>query len=133
MNKRTRREYEQRTVLQDAGWSLSKRDSVAFNSGSETLEHWTAKCLVAFALKKDGYRIASEVEGPDGQTVDIIAYGTEDEPVAVETETNISDAVIEQKIGQYAKGTPIRDVFPVDVDGMPVRVDDALEYVRGEL
>lgn len=133
MNKRTRREWEHRDALKQAGWDVPQQDMVAFNSGSETVEHFLCKAILAFQLKQQGFRVASEVEGPDGQVADLIAYGTEDPPVAVETETNLSDEVIQKKVGQYVNGQPMRDVLPIDVDQMPENIHEAREWAGGQL
>jgi len=133
MNKRTRREWEHRDTLKKAGWKVPKRDAVAFNGGtSESAAHFFAKCAVAFVLKQDGYRVASEVEGPTGE-IDVVGYGTEDEPIAVEVETNPSEEVVQDKLSRYVHGQPFRDMFLLDVDELPETFDEAVEWVREEL
>lgn len=132
MNLRTQREFRQRKTLKDAGWSVPQRDAVAFNSGSETKEHFLCKCLVAYALKRDDYRVASEVEGPTGE-IDILGYGTEDPPIAVEVETNPTDDVIQDKLERYVFGQPIRDLFVLPVGEMPAELDNALAWVESHL
>jgi len=66
-DKRTRDEYRSRRAIQDAGWKLDKTDKVEFNDGSETLRHAECKLRVAWFLRQQGYRVDSEIEGPDGQ------------------------------------------------------------------
>jgi hypothetical protein len=130
MNKRTRQEYDHRTTLRDAGWAVSQQDMVAFNSGSETLDHYCAKALAAWVLKQEGYRVGSEVEKDGVGEIDVIGYGTDDPPIAVECETDISDEVIRDKLERYVWGEPFRDLFVVAVDELPAERDAALEYVR---
>jgi len=134
----TKREYEEAThrrELQDCGWDVRKRDSVAFNSGSETARHAVCKMLVAHYLKQEqGYRIDSEVEHNDRGEIDIVAYGLEDEPAfAVECETSPTEDVIEDKIERYVYNTPMRDVFVLNVTEMPSDIMDAYAWVESEL
>jgi Holliday junction resolvase-like predicted endonuclease len=130
MNKRTHREYEHRKALRGAGWDVQQEDMVAFNSGSETLDHYRSKTLAAWVLKKEGYRVASEVTKDGVGEIDVIAYGTEDPPIAVECETDISDDVVRDKLERYVQNEPYRDLFVVAVDHLPAERDAALEYVR---
>jgi len=132
MNVRTQREFHHRKTLRDAGWDVPQRDSVAFNGGSETPEHFFAKAAVAYVLKQDGYRVASEVEGPTGE-IDVVAYGTDDEPIAVEVETSPTDEVVQDKLERYVHGQPFRDMFLLDVDELPATFDEAVEWARGQL
>lgn len=132
MNARQAQEFRQRKVLRDHGWNVPQTDYIAWNSGSETVEHFLAKAMVGHALKQDGFRVASEVEGPGGE-IDVLAYGTDDEPVAVECETGLTDDVTSQKIGQYVRGTPIRDCLFVEVEDLPETIPDAYAFIRGEL
>lgn len=132
MNLRQQREFHHRKVLRDEGWDVSQRDSVAFNSGSETLEHWISKCVVGFVLKQQGYRISSEVEGPNGEA-DVLFYGTEDEPAVVEVETNPTEDVIESKLRRYVDGEPIRECYVLPVEDMPENIHDAREWAEAEL
>jgi len=132
-NKRTHDEYRHRHVLRRNGWDVPKTDAVAFNSGSETPEHYFAKCVVAYVLKDQGYRIATEVEKEGVGEIDVIAYGTEDEPIAVEVETNPSDEVVKDKLSRYVQGEPYRDMFLLNVDEMPATWSEAIDWVEGEL
>lgn len=132
MNARTRREFEQRKVLRDAGWDVPKRDAVAFNSGSETLEHFLCKAIAAYELRDQGYRVASEVEGIGGE-IDLVAYGTEDPPIAIEAETNPTDDVVSQKLEQYVWNQPFRDMFLLDVGSFPTHIYEARGWVSEQL
>lgn len=119
MNARARQEFEHRKTLQNAGWDVPQSDGVRFNSGSETLEHFLAKATIAWVLKQDGYRVASEVTKDGAGEIDLIAYGTDDPPVVVEAETNWQDGVLADKVSRYVKGEPYRDILPVEVTEMP--------------
>lgn len=119
MNVRTHREFEHRKILKDAGWEISQRDAVAFNSGSETFEHFMAKAALAWSLKQQGYRIGSEVAKDSAGEVDVAAYGLDDPPVAVECERSMTEDVMADKLARYVDGEPFRDMLPVDVDSMP--------------
>lgn len=131
---RTHAEWEDRQALQQAGWDITKPDSVQFNSGSETTSHRVCKLLAAGALKDRKYRIGSEVAHPDRGEIDVVGYGhPERRPVAVECETNPTDGVIEDKLDRYYRGTPFREVFVLAVDAMPAEIAAADEWVRAEL
>lgn len=119
MNARQKRAYEHRDVLTSNGWSVSKRDSVAFNSGSETLAHATAKLAIAWVYKQQGYRVSSECAKDGVGEIDLVVYGTEDPPLAIEVERNMTDEVIRDKISRYVDGEPYRDCIPVDGDTIP--------------
>ncbi|MDL0127041.1 hypothetical protein [Halobacterium salinarum] len=133
MTKRARIEYDGRQALQDAGWQLRKRDAVAFNGGSETDAHLLAKTLVAAVLRDQGYRIDTEVEKDDVGEIDVVAYGGEGPPFAVEVETNPTQEVISDKLSRYYEGEPYRDVFVIDPSEMPDSISGAREFVEGEL
>lgn len=134
-DKRTHDEYKDRTALQRAGWDVSKGDSIRFNAargGSETVAHFVCKALAGYVLAERGWRIDSEVEMPGGE-VDILAYGTAEKPLVVEVETDVTQTVIDEKLDQYWKDEPIRDVFFLDPTEMPGEIDAAKEWVEGQL
>lgn len=131
-NKRTRREYEHRTALKNAGWEVHKRDSVAFNQTSETARHFATKALVAYVLKQRGFRVDSEVEGPTG-IVDIAYWGQEDPPAAVEVETGMDEETIRDKVSRYHDGQPFREVFVIDPAQLPIETDTAIAWIETEL
>jgi len=135
MTKREHEESTHRRELQDAGWHVIKRDSVAFNSGSETAQHAVCKMLVAHYLKHEqGYRIDSEVEHEDRGEIDIVAYGVSDEPAfAVECETSPTEDVIKDKVERYVYNTPMRDVFVLNVTEMPSEIMEAYAWVSDNL
>lgn len=133
MNKKTHAEYGGRKDLQDAGWQIQKRDAVAFNGGSETDAHLVAKTLVAKVLRERGYRIDTEVEKDGVGEIDVVAYGGEGPPFAVEVETNPTREVVDDKLSRYYRNEPFRDVFIIDPTEMPDSISGAREWVEGEL
>jgi hypothetical protein len=133
MTKRQQSELSQRRELQSAGWDVNQKDSVAFNSGSETQRHAFCKLAVAWVLKERGYRIDSEVTMDNGE-VDILAYGREDgDIIAVECETSPTKEVVRDKIDRYVSGQPVRECFVLTVNDMPNTIQEAVEWARGEL
>lgn len=123
-SKRQYDECSQRQTLRDAGWQVPKRDAVAFNGGAtESFRHYLAKASIAWVLKQDGYRIASEVVKDGAGEIDLVAYGTEDLPVAIEVETGWEDEVLASKLERYVKQEPCRDILPVEVTEMPAVED----------
>lgn len=133
MSKRKHQEYTDRLELTDAGWDVHKRDAVAFNGGSESLRHAAAKLLVARELRERGYRIDTEVHKGGAGEIDVIAYGTDEPPVAVEVETDPKEDVIQDKLERYYEGEPFRDVFVLDPTEMPEQLQAAAAWVKEEL
>jgi len=134
MTKASRAEYEDRRMLQDAGWRVQQTDGVCFNGGSETQSHFLCKAHTAFVLRDRGYRVDSEVKKDGVGDIDIIAYGKADEtPFAVECETKPDPKVISDKIDRYVTNEPYRECFVLDVDEMPSNHQDAIAWVRDNL
>ena len=133
MTKRQYDDWRGRQRLTDAGWNVSKTDSIQFNAGSETFRHLVAKSAAAFYLKHDqGYRVDSEVTHPERGEIDILAWNADD-IIAVECETAPTEEVITDKLERYYEGTPIRDVFVINVTEMPAEILPAYEWIVGEL
>lgn len=134
MTKRSRDEYEGRQQLQRSGWDVQKRDSVAFNGGSETRKHYHAKAATAFVLRDHGYRVDSEVENADGSAeADIVAYGHDNDCFVVELETEITDDVTTKKLNQFYHGQPFRECFILEVTDAPYDIDELHEWVEEQL
>jgi predicted AAA+ superfamily ATPase len=133
VGKRQHDELTERRRLQDAGWDVHKRDAVAFNGGSETDAHAVVKLLVAKHLREQGYRIDTEVKKEGVGEIDVVAYGGEGPPFAVEVETSPTREVVDDKLDRYYRGEPFRDVFIIDPTEMPDSVSGAREFVEGEL
>lgn len=133
-NARTKKECTDRHKLRQAGWDVSKTDTIQFNSGSETYAHLCLKSAAAYYLKKElNYRVDSEVENPGGE-VDILAYGHPDRnPIVVEVETSPTEEVIADKIERYVKGQPVRDLFVLNPNDISKSVMEPLELVEAEL
>lgn len=133
MSKRQHIERQHRRELQDAGFRVDKPDYVAFNSGSETFKHAQCKFVAAWSLHEQGYRVASEVEMPDGE-IDVLGYATEDKDcIAVECETSPTEEVIKDKLDRYVYNQPVRDMFLMNVNEMPLNGLEATEWVRDQL
>ena len=126
MNKRKKVYYESRKELQNAGWDVSKEDGIKFNAGGagETAKHLHAKTATARILKMNDYRIDSEVEHPDRGEVDIIALPTKDtqRPFGVELETSPTQEVVEDKLCRYFRGTPLTEVFIINLNRVPLNI-----------
>lgn len=138
MTKRSRVEYEQRRELQNCGWKVTQRDSVAFNSGSESQKHYQTKCAAAWVLRERDYRIDSEVEITQAQDtigeVDLLGYGRDDgDIIVVEAETAPTKEVITDKLDRYYHNQPPREVFVIDTNDCPTDFIESIEWVRGEL
>lgn len=134
MTKRERDEYQQRRELNAAGWDVRKRDSVAFNSGSESPEHITCKALVSWYLKQQGYRVSTEVENQDGTAeADIVAYGRDEPAFIVECETGITDAIREKKLSQFFHNEPYCEAYLLEVENMPDSIDEIIDWIQAEL
>ncbi|MCG1003084.1 MULTISPECIES: hypothetical protein [Halobacterium] len=132
-NKRHHDEYGGRKDLQNAGWQIHKRDAVAFNSGSETDRHLVAKALVAKVLRDRGYRVDTEVVKEGVGEIDVVAYGLDEPPFAVEVETNPTKAVVSDKVSRYYRGEPFCECYVLDVDDLPDSIADAREWVEAQI
>jgi hypothetical protein len=127
-------EYSWRNELKRNGWDISKTDSIQFNSGSETTRHIVCKSLVGRYLKHEcNLRIDSEVTHPERGEIDIVAYGEESPPFAVEVETNVTDDVTSDKLERYYEGTPLREVYILELLDMPTDWNEAYQWVAEEL
>ena len=132
MTSRTQALWKQRRELADAGWGVSKRDSVHFNEGSETLNHAELKMVTCWYLKHElDYRVDTEVELAAGE-VDVLAY-SEDDIIVVEIETNADRATITDKIKRYITDEPPRDMFVIDPTDAPSKLTERYSFVKGEI
>ena len=132
MTKREKALWTQRKELAHAGWGVTKKDSIEFNAGSETLDHVELKLIVAWYLKQEhGYRIDTEVTMKAGE-VDVLAY-SEDDIIVVEIETNADRATITDKIKRYITDEPPRDIFVIDPTEAPSELMGRHEFVKGEI
>ena len=132
MTKREKALWTQRKELADAGWDVSKRDSVHFNEGSETLNHAELKMVTCWYLKHElNYRVDTEVQLAAGE-VDVLAY-SEDDIIVVEIETNADRATITDKIKRYITDEPARDMFVLDPTDAPSELMERYEFVATEI
>jgi hypothetical protein len=133
-DKRAHNEYKHRRELQSAGWRVDKTDKIEFNGGEESLRHIECKARVAWYLREQGYRVDSEVVGPDGQELDIAAYGLSDEPpFGVECVTGLTEDVTEQKLEQFYHNTPFAECYLLEVTEMPDTPADAIDWIQDRL
>jgi len=127
-------EYSDRKMLQAAGFEVNKRDAIALSYGSETLRHLVCKTFVVKHLRGLGYRVDTEVQMDRGGRVDVIGYGAQGRHViGVEVETGLTDTVRESKIEEYYDGTPLSELFFIEVNDMPDDIRDAYEWVCAEI
>ena len=134
MNRRQKDEYDDRTALQRAGWSVEKTDSLKFNSGSETIHHQGVKLATCHVLHEQDYRIDTEVTHPEFGEIDVLAYAGDGQPFAVECETNLTDDVKSDKLDRYVYSNDvIRDCLFLEVSDAPDGLDALVEWVSGEL
>lgn len=135
MTKRQQDSYEDRMELKRNGWKVhSKTDYIAFNGGSETVDHLVGKAVAAKALREVGYRVASEVSKDDVGEIDLVGYGHDSRRmIAIEIETDLSRKVILDKYERYSVGEPITDIFAFDPADLPDDLEQAVEHVRGEI
>ncbi len=130
MSKREQVIYKQFKRLNHQGWNIKhKGNHVHFNGGSETTHHRVAKTVAASVCIDEGYRVASEVECPEGEA-DILAYGLEDRyPIVIELENDLSERVAKQKRRQYDVGD-IREIYIIDLDNAPDDPDKLYEHIQ---
>ena len=134
MNKRTSLEYQGRNELRHHNWDVTQTDNIAFNSGYESNDHWIAKAQVGFYLKRNGWRVDSEVEHKErGDVADIVAYGRDDPPFVVEVETEITEEIREKKLKQFYRGEPFSEVFILEVSDLPADRATQLDWLDRQL
>jgi len=131
-DKRQYDEFSQRRELQNCGWDVRQKDSIAFNSGSETVKHAVCKMLVGFVLREQGYRVDSEVSKDGVGDIDVVGYGNKP-PIAVECETSPTEEVIDDKLDRYYHNEPFRECFVLNVSEIPVDMLDAYGWVKEQL
>lgn len=131
-DKRRYQEYADRTELSKCGWNVTKASR--YNSGSETLAHAVCKVLVGHYLTHiKGRNVCFEATHGERGEIDVLAWGNEDTPIAVECETSPTDDVINDKIDRYVKGTPIRECFVLNPNEMPENYFKAFEWIENQL
>jgi len=135
MSKRQNEHYKWLGELSRHGWDAPKKDSVQFNSGSETAKHIHAKTATARLLKKHNYRVKSEVSHPERGVLDIIAVPTRDDqrPFAVELETSPTEEVVDDKLERYHDGTPFVEVYIINVSELSLNILEMEEQIGEEL
>ncbi len=84
------------------------------------------KLVVAYELKQHGYRVANEIDGLSRE-IDVVWYGTEDTPIAVEVELNLHDDALMDEFERYGHGQQYRDMFLLDVDEISDGINAARE------
>jgi len=125
-------EYNDRKNLQYHGWDVNKASR--YNSGSETVRHSVCKTLVGhYAVQEMGGRVSFEVPHPDRGEIDVLIYGLDGAPIAVECETSPAPDVVESKLSRYVDGTPMRECYVLTVDNMPENITDAYEWIGEQI
>lgn len=138
MTKRQYDEYSQRRELEAAGWRVQQRDSIAFNSGAESQNHYQTKAAAAWVLHQNNYRVDSEVEITDNQQtigeVDLLGYGRGDgDIIVVECEQNPTQEIIKDKLEKYYHNQPPREVFVLSVEDCPSDFSESITWVQDEI
>lgn len=119
------------------GWECDWADSVKFNAGGagETAKHLHAKLATARVLKKNDYRISTEVEHAERGEIDVIAIPKNDDqkPFAVELETSPTEEVVNDKLERYYEGTPFAECWVLTVNEMPMDIMEMEQHIATEL
>jgi len=126
-SKRSKDLYDARKELQREGWDVSKASR--FNSGSETVAHSVCKHLSAHYLRHElGYKVAFETTHQKRGEIDVLAWGQR-ETICIECETNPNNDVVRDKLDRYIHGTPIDEMFLLNVDEMPHDIHGAHAWI----
>lgn len=119
--------------LKDHGVEVTKTNSIEFNAGSEISAHVVAKALVGHLGVSNGYRVASETQCVNGE-IDVCLWGHPDRlSYAVELEHSPTDDVVESKLQRYVHETPLDDMILLNLNDMPQRRLDALEWISKQI
>jgi len=131
MNKRQKDIYDGTKELQRAGWGFDK--SHRYNDGSSTVAHATCKNLAGHYLEHEhGYHVGFEVEHESRGEVDVIGV-RENDIIAVEAETSPTQDVVDDKLSRYVEGTPIRDMFLLNVNKLPAEWMEAYKWIDSQI
>jgi len=131
MTKRERDMYDVRKELERNGWSFDK--STRYNSGSETVAHATCKNLAGHYLEHEhAYQVSFEVAHKERGEVDVVGI-RENDIIAIECETSPTEEVVDDKLSRYVEGTPIRDMFLLNVNEMPHEWMMGYRWIDGQI
>ncbi|MFB1066481.1 hypothetical protein [Natrinema sp. H-ect4] len=135
MTKRQQNSYQDRMELTRNGWQLhSKTDHIAFNGGSETVDHLVGKAVAAKALREIGYRVASEVAKDNVGEIDLVGYGHDSrEMIGIEIETDLRREIILDKYERYCVNEPVTEIFAFDPEDLPDDLEDAVDHVKEDI
>jgi len=126
-------DYEREQWLKAHGWDVQD-NSVRSNAGSETVRHFVCKSLVVHYLRQQGLSVTTEAAHGDRGQVDILCHGPDDgAPFAVEVETAPTAETIKDKLDRYVDGSPLREMFVLNVNEMPEHTLDAYAWVSSQL
>jgi len=131
MTKREREIYDGTRDLKRAGWDFDK--SHRYNNGSETVAHATCKNLAGHYLEHEhGYHVGFEVEHESRGEIDVVGI-RESDIICVECETSPTSDVIDDKLERYVQGTPIRDMFLLNVNKLPAEWMHAYQWIDSQI
>jgi len=135
MTKRQQQYLAWRKELDKTGWPVEKQDSIKGNHGSETAKHLHGKTATFRVLRKNGYRVSTEVEHPERGIVDVVAIPQQEgeKPFVVELETAPTDDVVSDKIKRYHDGTPFYEMYLIDVNALPMDIMEMEAHIADEL
>jgi len=133
----SRTEIDEYRRLKDSGVDVSDENTIAYNRGSETAIHITAKSLVGLVGLRNDYRVDSEVpiqyDGTE-KACDVLLWGHDRRlSYAVELEHGLTQAVKDRKQEYYVDHTAIDDIQFVELNQLPAHIVDALGHVGTEL
>ena len=78
--------------------------------------------------------MTTEASHGDRGEVDVLCHGPPDgAPFAVEVETSPTTETIQEKHQKYIDGSPLRELFVLNVSDCPENILDAYEWVSEQL
>jgi hypothetical protein len=132
-----RKYYENYRALQNHGANVRKERIPPMNAGgdSETIPHYTLKCLMAFVGARDyGYMTDLEVEVPSGE-IDCLLWGHQERlTYACEIETSPTEETKQEKLDKYVHAIPaIDDMVWINPANYSMDMVEATEQLSEQL
>lgn len=102
---------------------------------NETPKHVAVRFLCAYLLQQAGRAWDVEAEVTEsGDRVDVLDFGDfDEEPLAIELESQPDRKTLESKVERYVKNGPCRDVLPLDLRDCPDEIDAIIGWLNREI
>jgi len=129
----TKPQYREYRRLKNDGWDVSTPGSIKPNPGSETVDHFVTKGIVAYAGLNNNYSVDTEVSGPSGR-IDVLYYDSTRLNWAIEVETCAYEDILNEKQRKYVgESHYIDEMQVIELEALPDDIEGIYEAVRRQL